>query len=197
MKSVPGSEAARFLGIRGEPDAAVLSALRGTMERVRAVSVPRDVVKRFPLSVNGASVALEGAFELESRDLARNLAGCDGVYLFVTTLGPGPDRLMRAAQVSSVAESAMIQAAAAEIIERHCDDLVARLAADEARRGRSIKPRYSPGFGDLGLSVQAKIFAALDVTRAIGVSLTDSFMMTPLKSVSAFVGVGCPRTAAS
>lgn len=189
MKSVPGSEAARFLGIRGKPDEATLAALRETMERVRSVAAPREVVKRFPLSMNGSSISLEGAFTLESRDLARNLEGCDEAYLFVATLGPGPDRLMRAAQVSSVAESAMIQAAAAEIIERHCDDLVARLAADEVLRGRALKPRYSPGFGDLGLPVQAKIFAALGVTRAIGVSLTDSFMMTPLKSVSAFIGV--------
>ena len=49
--------------------------------------------------------------------------------------------------------------------------------------------RFSPGYGDLPLDVQRPLFAALDVPRKIGVSLTDSLLMAPSKSVSAIIGI--------
>ena len=41
------------------------------------------------------------------------------------------------------------------------------------------RPRFSPGYGDLPLTVQKDFFRVLDCTRKIGLSLNDSLLMSP------------------
>jgi hypothetical protein len=83
-------------------------------------------------------------------------------------------------------------------MEHVCDNFCADLAAASAPA--RLTARYSPGYGDFPLSEQRHIFALLDVTRRIGVSLTEGGLMLPQKSVTALIGLGAPegaRTATS
>ncbi len=57
------------------------------------------------------------------------------------------------------------------------------------REGESLTHRFSPGYGDLSMSVTEEILAVLDAGRRIGVSVTKSLMMTPMKSVTAIIGI--------
>jgi hypothetical protein len=83
-------------------------------------------------------------------------------------------------------------------------DAVASLAADEAGRvaeawaenqaggGLAESPRcflYSPGYCGWHISAQKKLFARLQPEK-IGISLNQSFLMTPLKSISGVLAVG-------
>lgn len=52
-----------------------------------------------------------------------------------------------------------------------------------------LKPRFSAGYGDLPLEVQKDIFRVLDCPRKIGLTLNDSLLMSPTKSVTAIVGI--------
>ena len=52
-----------------------------------------------------------------------------------------------------------------------------------------LRPRFSPGYGDLPLALQADVFWALDCTSKIGVSLSESLIMSPQKSVTAIIGI--------
>ena len=56
-----------------------------------------------------------------------------------------------------------------------------------------LPPRFSPGYGDLPLSLQRDIFRVLDCPRKIGLTLNESLLMSPSKSVTAIVGLGHPR----
>ena len=49
--------------------------------------------------------------------------------------------------------------------------------------------RFSPGYGDALLSASADLIALLDATRRIGLAMTRSYMMTPIKSVTALIGI--------
>ena len=69
------------------------------------------------------------------------------------------------------------------------DDIRAELAP-----GESLVARYSPGYADFPLAAQRELLALLDAPRKVGVSLTDSLLMVPSKSVSAVIGVK-PATA--
>ena len=55
-----------------------------------------------------------------------------------------------------------------------------------------IKPRFSPGYGDVPLEIQKDIVMLLDCAKRIGVSLNDSLLMSPSKSVTAFIGLQEP-----
>ena len=54
---------------------------------------------------------------------------------------------------------------------------------------RQLLSRYSPGYGDLALESQREFFRVLNVTKTIGVSLTEGCLMVPTKSVTAFIGM--------
>ena len=48
--------------------------------------------------------------------------------------------------------------------------------------------RFSPGYGDLPLSVQPAFAQELDL-ESLGVAVTDSYLLVPQKSITALVGV--------
>jgi hypothetical protein len=50
--------------------------------------------------------------------------------------------------------------------------------------------RVSAGYGDLPLEIQPQIFALLDCSRKIGLTLNQSLVMSPTKSVTAIFGLG-------
>ena len=127
-----------------------------------------------------------GVFRIESKYLAKNLNGCNQAILFAATIGVGYDRMISKYSRTSPAKALMIQAIGAERVEALCNTFCADM---EKRYEAKLRPRFSPGFGDLYLDIQKEIFSILDCPRQIGVSLNDSLLMSPSKSVTAFVGI--------
>lgn len=189
-----GRAALRFLGVRGEPDDALRGRLADAAERVLAAASPNWTARLFPLQIDGEALDFGGGtLAFRSRDLARNLRGCDRAFLFAATLGAGVDRLVRGREaVGEMADAALLQAVAGELADSLCEDVVAELARNPAVAGRPLRHRYSPGYGDCSLSIQPAFLAALDATRRVGIALTGANLMVPTKSVTAFVGVGNP-----
>ena len=138
----------------------------------------------FPLKISEKDVDI-GFTALCSENLAKNLSGCNNVVLFSATVGVEIDRLIARYSRLSPSKSLCFQAIGAERIEALCDKFCSDLKSEYG----SIKPRYSPGYGDLSLECQKEIFRVLDCERKIGLTLTDSMLMTPTKSVTAFVGI--------
>lgn len=128
-----------------------------------------------------------GAFSVASRHLAKNLQGCTRVLLFAATVGVGFDRLIAKYSRIAPAKGLLLQALGAERIEALCDAFCAAFSAEE---GTLLQPRFSPGYGDLPLGAQKEIFTLLDCPRKIGLTLTESLLMSPSKSVTAFAGLG-------
>lgn len=128
--------------------------------------------------------------KVKSHDLKKNLMGCDSFVLFAATVGIEIDRLIiRYSRISPV-RALIFQAIGAERIET-----LANLFNNEVKdmaqsEGKQTAPRFSPGYGDLPLDVQKDIFSYLDCPRKIGLSLNESLLMSPSKSVTAFIGIG-------
>ena len=130
-----------------------------------------------------------GIFTTTSQGLAKALAGCDEALVFAATIGLAPDRLIARYGHLSPAKALCLQALGAERIEALCDAYIADMEKEAALEGRVLCPRFSPGFGDLPLTLQRDIFAALDCPRKIGLTLTETMLMSPTKSVTAIAGV--------
>ena len=79
----------------------------------------------------------------------------------------------------------VMQAVLASKIEEVCDGIENRLRA----QGLTLRQRYSPGYFDLDITEQRKIFALLDLTKRIGLTLSDTCQMIPTKSVTAIIGI--------
>lgn len=150
----------------------------------------------FPVRAEGGEVDLTFT-RVRSADLARQLAGCGEALVFAATVGLELDRFIARYGRLSPARALMFQAIGAERIEALCDAFCADQAAELGRSGRGLTRRFSPGYGDLPLALQREIFPVLDCPRKIGLSLNDSLLMTPSKSVTALAGVtDCPAEGA-
>lgn len=128
-----------------------------------------------------------GVFTLQSRNLAYNLNGCESVILFAATVGVGIDRLIAKYGRISPLKALMFQAIGTERIEALCDTFCADISKEH---NVGTRPRFSPGYGDLPLIAQKDIFAVLSPEKQIGLTLNDSLLMSPSKSVTAIVGLG-------
>ena len=126
---------------------------------------------------------------LTSRDLGANLAGCSKVALMATTIGPQVDALIRRYSSTDSVYASILQATGAMFIEKVVDLVNAEIKTIAGTQGLKTKPRYSPGYGDVPLEVQKDFFRLLPCTR-IGLTLMDTLIMAPEKSVTAFVGIG-------
>ena len=102
--------------------------------------------------------------------------------------GYGVDALQRRLAATSGADALIVQAVGAAFVESWMDETEDAIRAELAP-GEVLLTRYSPGYGDYPLAAQRELLALLDAPRAVGVSLTDSLLMVPSKSVSAVIGV--------
>lgn len=134
-----------------------------------------------------------GFAKTDSAALARNLVGCDRAVVFAATLGLEFDRVLARYGRVSPAKALLLQGLGAERIEGLCDVFCEKIRQEARKNGRFPAPRFSPGYGDLPLSLQRDIFRVLDCPRKIGLTLNESLLMSPSKSVTAIIGLGHPR----
>lgn len=160
----------------------------------RAIEVGKDAFCgkvcfcELPLSISDGQIQF-GTVKTESRNLLKNLDGCEGVILFGATVGIEIDRLIMRYGKVSPSLAVCLQALGAERIEALCDLFCADTARRQGLQGKRLRPRFSPGYGDLPLEAQKEIFAMLGCDRRIGLTLNDSLIMSPTKSVTAIIGI--------
>lgn len=128
-------------------------------------------------------------FPQKSEYLKKNLRGCDRFVMFAATVGAGMDRLIRRYEVSDAAKGVLLQGLGAERVESLADAFN-KVVSDEAGKcGYKTHPRFSPGFGDLPVTVQKDFLATLDAGRRMGITLSESCLMAPSKTVTAVIGL--------
>ena len=145
--------------------------------------------QKLPVASNEEGLDLTFA-KTRSGVLCRHLQGCSHIILFGATLGLGLDRLIARYGRTAPAKALLLQAIGAERIEALCDAFSRKIQADAAADKLGTTPRFSPGYGDLPLELQRDIFRTLNCAGNIGLTLTDSLMMSPSKSVTAIIGIG-------
>lgn len=185
LKAIDRREALRYLGCSRsvEDMSGVEGVIDGCEREVLAVQNLKAVYSLYDIS-RGDGLDL-GFAKTDSRDLEKYLSGCNKIALFAATAGAGIDRLIAKYNRISPARAAVTQALGAALVEEWCNTVHAQLTAQYG----AITARFSCGYGDLPLTLQRDIFAALDVTKKIGVTLSDDCFMTPTKSVTAIVGI--------
>ncbi len=167
-------EILRYAGCRNE-DSDVLELIRSCIDEVREKLSYKVCYSEFNMPI-----------ETESKMLLKNLENCSSVIIFAATIGVEIDRLIAKYARISPSRALMMQAVGAERIEALCDEFCRDL---ENERKVNLTSRFSPGYGDLPIQVQKNIFDILDCSRKIGITLNDSFLMSPSKSVTAFIGI--------
>ena len=111
------------------------------------------------------------------------LDGRDVIFL-CGTLGAEFDAWQRKLSVTSAADALFSQRIGLNAVEKVMDGLEAEARASLPPTER-LQPRWSPGYGERPLGLSRIILSELDATKRLGVSLTDTFLLVPSKSVTA------------
>lgn len=117
--------------------------------------------------------------------LKKNLSGCDKAYVFAATTGIESHRLIERNSIISPLKGIVTDCVGSAAIEAFCDKI--NLSFDNFE---CLRPRFSPGYGDMPLECQRDVVEFLQTNKNIGMSLTESLMMVPVKSVTAIIGIG-------
>lgn len=180
----------RYLGYgREEADESVTYLVEQCLSELLKAASPRSVTREFPLKLHTDGTIDFTCFQTHSRNLAKNLQDCSQVILFAATLGAEVDHLIHRYNRIQMSKAVILQAAAAAVIEEYCDEVNGALKEDYESRGFYLRPRFSPGYGDFPLDCQVPVLTVLEAAKRIGITLTDSLLMAPSKSVTAIIGV--------
>lgn len=148
---------------------------------------PRWAYRVLNLSMEEAGVRLDCGLLLPGQSIRNHLAGCRRAALFCATLGAGVDTLIRRAQSGDMARALALDCAATTAVEAVCDQIEAELQG--MFPGCCFPFRFSPGYGDLPLTLQNELLTLLDAPRRVGLTASASHILIPRKSVTAILGV--------
>jgi len=180
----------RYLGYgMHEADEAVTKLVEECLAELLEAAAPKSVTREFPLRLLPDHGIDFTCFQTRSKNLSKNLQDCERIILFAATLGAGVDVLIHRYNRIQMSKAVILQAAAAAVIEEYCDEVNKKLKADYEAKGLWLRPRFSPGYGDFPLECQVPVLTVLEAGKRIGITLTDSLLMAPSKSVTAVIGV--------
>ena len=195
------AEVLRCLGVSGQAFEQGSPAVEQLKQDARqmltgldAVIVPKTLCRVFLLrrEEDSRTFSLLGAdgspvLTLSGHLVKTMLQDCSHAALLLCTLGLPFDGLLRTQQARGMAKAALLDACGSVLVEETCD------RAEDALRSKYphlyLTDRFSPGYGDLPLTVQPDLLLALDAEKQAGIYLTDSCLMNPSKTVTAIVGL--------
>lgn len=194
------TEALRYLGVGEPPPEDLYNEISAVADKLVREVQPRYIYRLFPLAHTREGVVLEGSgLTLPGQTARRMLEECGQAVLLLCTLGAPFETLLRAEQARDMARAVMLDACGSAWVEAGCGEAERELsaslapAASLAQAARFpelyLTDRFSPGYGDLPLSLQPAICSVLDARRRLGVQVTGSFLMNPSKSVTAVIGL--------
>ena len=103
-----------------------------------------------------------------------------------TTTGSQLEELIDAIKATHTADAYFLDVVGSWMADYMADRVDAIVQSEVLRRGYNRTMRYSPGYGDWDLTVQAELLLVDAAT--IGVSCTETSILQPRKSVTAVIG---------
>lgn len=188
IKQLDTKEILRYMGY--PEDCAADERIGAMIEKCSAqllfLARPKYIEKQFAIDRADNEIRLVGSeIRLGGQSIYKHLSDCESCVVMAATLGIEADRAIRRAQLSSVSEALVMDACATTYIEAFCDEAEAEIN----QKYGACNFRFSPGYGDLPISLQRELLLLLQAEKRIGLCVNASNLLIPGKSVTAILGV--------
>lgn len=189
LKSIDKNEVYRYLGYKDSiPDEKVCEIIDECEQKLLKEISPRYIYRIFDAEKAGEKIVLKNVPDiLKGNDISRHLDGCEKIVVFAATLTEKADKIIRAAQINDMPYAVIFDRVANAAIEQVCDEI--EKEAIKSFPGYFQTWRFSPGYGDFPLEIQNELLKLIDAPKKIGLTLTDSLLLIPQKSVTAVFGI--------
>ncbi len=174
-------------------DEELIRTVTRAFERLETFAQPRCVWGRFPIVRLDKGIEVAGA-HIYSEDIERLTSRSSECILLAATLGLEVDRQITISQQKNMLDGLALDACASVRIDAFIDQFIKSEIYPQLHDGEFLTSRFSPGYGDLSMNVIEDIITILNAAKRIGLSVTRSLMMTPVKSVTAVAGVAYQTT---
>lgn len=135
-------------------------------------------------------IAIGGTFFTTQKTVASRMNNAEHAAFFVCTVGPRLEAWTR--QLASEGDTVLahlVDTVATVAVEKSADTLHDHLGRKMREQGLRVTNRYSPGYCGWSVSEQHALFSFFPADFC-GVTLTESALMKPIKSVSGMIGIG-------
>ena len=134
-------------------------------------------------------VTLDNGTHFTSAKLAYSLRNACSIVAFIATVGRELDlEIDRLMKEGDYADAYVADALGSGAIEHLAENFHHRISNEIKASNLTAGLRFSPGYCDWDVTEQPTVFSLLDAWK-IGVSLGDTFLMTPRKSISGIFGL--------
>ena len=139
---------------------------------------------RIPVDLSEENVCKFDFAQVHSKNLYRNLQGCKEVFVLAVTTGIAVDRLLARLNITSQAEHFVTDGLSSAAIESFCD-----YVSDILSENLKCASRFSAGYGDFSIEFQKPLLERLSAAETLGITLNSAYLMTPVKSITAIMGI--------
>ncbi len=161
------------------------------LESIRQLADPAACWDSFPIEkFLHEKIQLKNGIRIGGGPVVTVMGGSEELIVAVCTLGPRVDEgIRRFHQQGEMFKMIVLDELASWAIDQVREQLCTRFEEEAARRGWRASAPLSPGESTWPVTDQVAIFTLLD-TEPIGVTLNESCLMYPIKSLSLAVGIG-------
>lgn len=190
LSQIDQSEVKRYAGIRkgGEQEFPESYVKEACME-VQLAAVPKGIYQWYDYDAACHTVLSNPPLTLEGTSIQKHLEKSTRVCVLGVTIGEGVEQ--RSSQLfkeGNYTVGMLVDSAATTAVEQVADQVNALVNKEAHKLGYQTTWRFSPGYGNWPIEVQ-KDLAAIIHTDEIGLSVTETSMLFPRKSVTAIIGL--------
>ena len=163
--------------------------IKDACEDAQLLANPRSIWQLYDYDCETRTVLSSPTFRIQGKVIGKHLAGCEQVILLAATIGEEIEQeVTKRFQEGAYASSVLLDAAATTAVEQVADALEKAIEPELSRKGYAMRWRFSPGYGDWPLEHQPELIR-LSHAEEIGISLSESMMLMPRKSITAIIGL--------
>lgn len=176
-----------------QPDADVTAEVERLVDEIRTIIHPRYCffLTKGELAPRTCLLEACGRRFMLGRIIAHQLRGASAFAFFVATAGMEFEQFQhRLKEEGDMVRVFIADAIGSVIAEKTADRMEEALQRQIDTAGWKHTNRFSPGYCGWHVSAQQDLFKLFPSEAPCGVSLTDSSLMLPIKSVSGIIGIG-------
>lgn len=156
----------------------------GKVAKIKLTSnVFRIAIEKDGVKVLGTTLVLKG------NSIKEHLLGCVDVMIFAVTLGRGVDEAIAQSKYHDLEYSCLLDSAAEFLLDRAVEQINLELKASLKVENKTTTLPFSPGYGDLPLDCQGDVLEILSAKKQLGILLSESLLMSPLKTITSIIGI--------